>query len=78
MKTVCKFCADVILARNNSGYIRSFIAYKAQKLLIISEDIFTNAILSESFLLSIILCIFAFKLKIFANERSKSYQSCAR
>ncbi len=32
---VCKFCAEVILARNNSGYIRSFVAYKAQKLLII-------------------------------------------
>ena len=34
---VYKFCAEVILARNNSGYIRSFIAYKVQKLLIISK-----------------------------------------
>lgn len=34
---VCIFYAEVIHARNNSGYIRSFIAYKAQKLLIIRE-----------------------------------------
>ena len=44
IKTVCKFCAEVILARNNFGYIRSFIAYKAQKLLIISKNIFINVI----------------------------------
>lgn len=30
MEVVCKFWAEVILARNNSGYIRSFIVYKAQ------------------------------------------------
>ena len=41
---VCKFCAEVILARNNSGYIRSFIAYKAQKLLIISKNTFISII----------------------------------
>lgn len=35
MEMVCIFCAEVILARNNSGYLRSFVAYKAQKLLII-------------------------------------------
>lgn len=29
-------------------------------------------------LLSIILCIFAFKLKIFVNERFESHQSCTR
>jgi hypothetical protein len=44
MKMVCIFCAEVILARNNSGYIRSFIAYKAQKLLIISKNTFINVI----------------------------------
>ena len=27
---VCIFCAEINLARNNSGYLRSFIAYKAQ------------------------------------------------
>lgn len=27
LEMVCKFCAAVILARNNSGYIRSYIAY---------------------------------------------------
>lgn len=49
MEVVCKFCAEVILARNNSGYIRSFIACKAQKLLIISKNTFINDIfLSES------------------------------
>lgn len=35
MEMVCLFCAEVILARNNSGYLRSFVAYKVQKLLII-------------------------------------------
>ena len=35
---VCKFRAEVILARNNSDYIRSFIAYKAQKFLIFSKN----------------------------------------
>ncbi len=31
MKMVCIFCAEVILARNNSGYLRSFVAYKSLK-----------------------------------------------
>lgn len=35
MKMVCMFCAEVILAKNNSGYLRSFVVYKEQKLLII-------------------------------------------
>ena len=30
---VCIFCAEVILAKNNSGYLRSFVVYKAQKTL---------------------------------------------
>ena len=71
---VCIFCAEVILARNNSGYVRSFFAYKAQKLLIISKNTFINVIFwVKVLLLSIILYIFVFKLKIFANERFKSY-----
>lgn len=41
---VCIFYAEVIHARNNSVYIRSFIAYKAQKLLIISKNTFINVI----------------------------------
>ena len=45
---VCIFYAEVIHARNNSGYIRSFIAYKAQKLLIISKNTFINVILCKS------------------------------
>lgn len=39
---VCIFCAEVILARNNSGYLRSFVAYKAQKLLIIQKNTFIS------------------------------------
>ena len=36
MELVYKFCTEVILAKKNSGgYLRSFVAYKAQKLLII-------------------------------------------
>ena len=38
------FCTEVILARNNSGYVRSFFAYKAQKLLIISKNTFISVI----------------------------------
>ena len=45
MEMVCKFCAEVILARNNSGCIRSFIAYKTQKLLIISKNTFISIII---------------------------------
>ena len=44
IEMVCIFYAEVIHARNNSGYIRSFIAYKAQKLLIISKNTFINVI----------------------------------
>ena len=48
MELVCKFCTEVILAKKNSGYIRSFFAYKAQKLLIISKNIHKCHLLNES------------------------------
>ncbi len=38
------FIARSVQLENNSGYIRSFIAYKAQKLLIISKNTFINVI----------------------------------
>ena len=44
MEMVCKSCAEIILARNNSGYLRSYVAYKAQKLLIISKNTFIGVI----------------------------------
>ena len=45
MELVCKFCTEVILAKKNSGgYLRSFVAYKAQKLLIILKKTFISII----------------------------------
>ena len=44
---VYKFCAEVILARNNSGYLRSFVAYKAQELLIIFKKHIHKCIIKE-------------------------------
>lgn len=45
IELVCKFCTEVILAKKNSGgYLRSFVAYKAQKLLIILKNTFISVI----------------------------------
>lgn len=43
---VCIFCAEVILAKNNSGYLRSFVVYKAQKTL--KKHIYKLLLLNKS------------------------------
>ena len=74
MELVCKFCTEVILAKKNSGYIRSFFCLQGTKTLNNLKKTFISVIYwMKVLLLSIILYIFAFKLKIFANERFKSY-----
>ena len=48
MEIVCRFCTGDMVVRNNSGYLRFIVTYKAQKLLIISKNTFINIILNES------------------------------